>query len=56
MANDLGDWYRSIPIITRYWFTGSVILPLIGKLGLVNPGSMILQFELIFYKFQVWYV
>ena len=52
-SNDLGDWYRSIPQISKYWFTGSVILPLMGKLGLVNPVTMILDFDLVVYNFHV---
>ena len=52
-SNDIGDWYRSIPQISRYWFTGSVVLPLIGKLGLVTPMSMVLLFDKIIYEFNV---
>lgn len=40
--------------MTRYWFTGSIALPLIGKLGLVSPLSMILHFGMVVYKFQIW--
>lgn len=53
-TNDIGDWYRGIPQITRYWFTGSVALPLLGKLGIVGIHSMILVYELVFHKFQIW--
>lgn len=53
-SNDLGDWYRSIPQMTRYWFTGSIAFPLLGKIGIVNVFHMILSFDLIFYHFQVW--
>jgi Derlin-1 len=53
MSNNFGDWYRSIPQMTRYWFTGSVILPLAGRFGLLNPLNLILLFEPLFSKFQV---
>ena len=53
-SNDIGDWYRNIPQITKYWFTGSVILPLIGKIGLVSPASMVLDYASLVNKFQVW--
>ncbi len=52
-SNDLGDWYRSIPQISRYWFTGAVALPLAGKLGLFNPMTMILHYEMVVHHFQV---
>ncbi|KAK2179431.1 hypothetical protein NP493_491g02039 [Ridgeia piscesae] len=53
-SNDIGVWYRSIPQMSRYWFTASVALPLIGKLGLVSPMSMILHFQMVVYRFQFW--
>lgn len=53
-SNDIGDWYRNIPQITKYWFTGSVIFPLIGRIGLVNPASMVLDYASLVHKFQIW--
>ena len=35
-GQDFSDWYKSIPQITRYWFTGSVIVPLAARFGLVG--------------------
>ncbi|KAL3122415.1 hypothetical protein niasHT_001450 [Heterodera trifolii] len=51
---DFGEWYRSIPLITRYWFTGSTVIPLLGRLGLFHPYLMLLSWELFFYKLQLW--
>jgi len=53
-SSDIGDWYRNIPMMTKYWFTGSVALPLVGKLGLVSAMSMILDFHSFIYRFQIW--
>lgn len=53
-TNDIGDWFRSIPQITRYWFSASIALPLVGKIGLVSPMSMILDSDLLFKRFQIW--
>lgn len=52
---DFSDWYNSIPLITRYWFTGSTIIPLLGRLGIFGPYLMYLDWESFFYKFQVIY-
>ncbi|XP_073488296.1 derlin-1 isoform X1 [Aquarana catesbeiana] len=52
--SDLGDWFRSIPLITRYWFAASIAVPLLGKLGLINPVYLILWPEYFLYKFQIW--
>ncbi|VDM42646.1 unnamed protein product [Toxocara canis] len=51
---DFGDWYRSVPEITRYWFTGTTVLPLLGRFGLFSPYYMLLEWHLFFYKFQIW--
>lgn len=53
-SNDIGDWYRGIPQISRYWFTGSVIFPLLGKIGILNAMHMILHFQMTVYHFQFW--
>lgn len=52
--NDVGDWFRGIPIITRWWFVLSIIFPLLGKIGLLHPLYMVLDFNLVAYKFQIW--
>ena len=52
-SNDIGDWYRGIPQITKYWFTGSVVVPIAARFGLLSAHYLILVFELVFYKFQV---
>lgn len=52
--NDLGDWFRSIPIVTRWWFSLSILFTVLGRFGLLNIRHMFLSFELIAYKFQIW--
>lgn len=51
--SDIGDWFRSIPAITRYWFAATVAVPLIGKLGLISPAYFVLWPEAFLYRFQV---
>ena len=51
--NDLGIWFRSIPIVTRWWFSLSIVFPLLGKLGLINGYYMILDYHSIVSRFQV---
>ncbi|CAB3408215.1 unnamed protein product [Caenorhabditis bovis] len=52
--SDLGDWLRTVPIITRHWFVISVILPLLGRFGFINPAWMFLEWNLVINKFQIW--
>ena len=51
--NDIGDWFRSIPLISKWWFSLSIVFPLLGRIGLLNPFYMILDFALVVYHFQV---
>lgn len=52
--SDIGDWFRSVPLITRSWFAGSIIVPFIGKLGLISPMNLVLAPELFFGRFHLW--
>lgn len=51
--SDIGDWFRGIPAITRYWFAATVAVPLIGKLGIISPAYFFLWPEAFLYRFQV---
>lgn len=53
---DIGDWFRSIPPITRTWFAASVAFPLIGVLGLIDFRNFILVPELVISRFHVSHV
>jgi derlin-1 len=46
------QWFNNLPQFTRYWFGLSVVFPIAGRIGLVNPYHMILTSDFI-YKFQV---
>lgn len=50
---EVGDWYQSIPKVTRYWFTASVALPLLGRFNVFSPYSVILTWRFIT-KFELW--
>ncbi|CAH8436394.1 unnamed protein product [Dicrocoelium dendriticum] len=52
-GNELSDWFYSIPIITRYWFSGTLLFSLLGKLGLVDPMRLILLWGDT-HKYELW--
>jgi len=51
---DFSDWYKSIPQITRYWFSGSVIVPLIARFGIISGHSLILDWTPFISSFHFW--
>lgn len=53
-SNDIGDWYRGIPRITRYWFTAAVVVPLTAKFNIINGMHLILDWHSLFDRFQIW--
>ncbi|CAF0821509.1 unnamed protein product [Adineta steineri] len=53
-TNDLGQWYKSIPKITRVWFTATVVVSIAARIGLVRPYNLILLFTPIVKQFQIW--
>lgn len=51
--NELGTWFRGIPIVTRWWFSLSIVFPLLGRLGLINGFHMMLDYASVVHRFQV---
>eukprot|EP00118_Oscarella_pearsei_P001128 m.6671 g.6671 ORF g.6671 m.6671 type:complete len:252 (+) comp16563_c0_seq1:60-815(+) len=52
--NDIATWFKGIPIVTRFWFSFSIIFPLAGRLGLINALYMILDYQSVVHRFQIW--
>ncbi|CAF0964187.1 unnamed protein product [Adineta steineri] len=53
-SNDLGQWYKSIPPITRTWFTACVVVPFATRFKIVNPINLTLHVRPIIRRFQIW--
>ncbi|RWS09248.1 Derlin-1-like protein [Dinothrombium tinctorium] len=51
--DNISNWFKSLPIFTRYWFALSVAFPVAGRLGLISPYLVILNDHFI-KKFQIW--
>uniref|UniRef100_A0A1A7XPC2 Derlin n=1 Tax=Iconisemion striatum TaxID=60296 RepID=A0A1A7XPC2_9TELE len=52
--SDIGNWFGSIPLITRWWFAASIFFPLIARLGLVYGSTLTLSVYQIINRFQLW--
>ncbi|XP_022119108.1 derlin-1 [Pieris rapae] len=52
--SEFKDWFNSVPFFTRYWLAATIILSVLGRFGIFNYYYFILDFNLIFYKFQIW--
>ena len=52
--SDVGDWFNSLPIFTRYWLLLTGCLSLIGRFGLVNPYTLVLTYDPFVHNFEIW--
>jgi len=48
------EWYKSLPPITRTYFSIAAISTVLSSLWMLNAGWLQLSFPLIFGKFQIW--
>jgi len=55
-SNDLGQWYKSIPKITRVWFTSAIVVSAAARLGLVRPNNLVLLVNPIIKHYQVCFI
>jgi derlin-1 len=53
VSNDLGQWFNSIPKITRVWFSSCAVVSIAARLGLVRPQNLVLFVNPIIKQFQV---
>eukprot|EP01135_Chromosphaera_perkinsii_P004934 Nk52_evm1s305 gene=Nk52_evmTU1s305 len=50
---DVNQWLNDIPKITRMWFVGTIAVS-IACAYLVSPYYVVLQYEPVFYRFEIW--
>ena len=50
-GTDIQDWFKSLPVFTRYWFGGTLLFSLLGRFGLLYPEWLILSWETFITKF-----
>ena len=48
-----GDWYGSLPPISKLFGTSCVITTVLVTVGMLNPALLMLNYDLVLFKFQV---
>ena len=48
------DWYNSLPVVSRAFGTSCVAATVLSAVGVVNPRTIFLSWQLIIQKFHVW--
>ena len=44
-GGDIQEWFKSLPIFTRYWFGLTVAFTLLGRFSLLNPHWLMLTWD-----------
>lgn len=44
---EIKEWFNNLPPMTRYWFGGSVALPVLGRIGLLSFSSCALTSQFV---------
>ena len=53
---DTQQWFKSLPIVTRYWFGITLVLTVAGNFGILSPYYYVFVWKNIVNKFEVWRV
>lgn len=51
--SEVGEWFRSVPTVTRFLFTSTLALTLAANFGIVRPDYLLLT-TTAFTKFEFW--
>nr|CAD7438809.1 unnamed protein product [Timema bartmani] len=52
--SDIAQWFKNLPIFTRYWLGLTAAFSLLGRFGLLSAKYLILQYEPFIKGFQLW--
>mmetsp|Transcript_10475 Transcript_10475/g.19699 ORF Transcript_10475/g.19699 Transcript_10475/m.19699 type:complete len:242 (-) Transcript_10475:110-835(-) len=49
-----GEWYNSLPVITRFFATACVATTIAMEFRMIDPFYLVLDWGMVFTKFQIW--
>lgn len=52
--SDVSEWFKSLPIFTRYWLALTIAFSLIGRFRIINVTNLILLYDPFIHKFELW--
>lgn len=50
----LGDWYASLPPITKTWGTACVATTVLVQFGMISPFKIAIFWRSVIYHFEIW--
>lgn len=52
--SEVSNFFKTLPIFTRYWFSLSLAFPLIGRFRLIKVTNLILAYDPFIRHFEIW--
>lgn len=52
--SDVADWFKSLPIFTRYWLALTIAFSLIGRFRIIGVQWLVLQYDPFIRNFEIW--
>ncbi|KAJ9587886.1 hypothetical protein L9F63_018667 [Diploptera punctata] len=52
--SDITDWFKSLPIFTRWWLALTIVFSLFGRFGILKAHQLVLLYEPFIKQFQIW--
>lgn len=49
-----GEWYQSLPPVSKFWGTACVLTTIAVQMSLVDVRVLYLDWPFVFKKFQIW--
>jgi len=53
-GSDIQEWFKSLPIFTRYWFGLSILFTLLGRFNLLGGQLLMLGWDQVIHRFHIW--
>jgi len=54
MPGELEDWWRQMPLVTKYLFAGSLIVTIAANFNIIHWNYLTLDFTKIYQRFEIW--
>jgi Derlin-2/3 len=48
------QWFKSLPVVTRYWFGATIAVTLAANFEIISSGQCAFVWPLVRYKFELW--
>ncbi|XP_014218468.1 derlin-1 [Copidosoma floridanum] len=52
--SDVGTWFKSLPVFTRYWLALTIAFSIIGRFKIISISNLVLLYDPFIRNFELW--